>query len=185
MLLGLSGAVQHIPDAVLAGILVAAGLSCFDLRGLRHLGKAPRSDGALLLLVLLLTVFSGVITAVAVGMIVAAFVFMKKIADIAEQQTTISPLADEPWADELDLPAADRDRLLIKHVEGPLFFGFARGFADLASLARGGKLLVLRMERVRFMDQSGAYALHDALVDLKAAGLRIFIVGLPVADATS
>jgi len=38
------------------------------------------------------------------------------------------------------------------------------------------------MDRVRFMDQSGAYALHDALVDLKAAGLRILIVGLPVAE---
>jgi SulP family sulfate permease len=41
-------------------------------------------------------------------------------------------------------------------------------------------LLVLRMDRVRFMDQSGAYSLQDALVDLKAVGLRILIVGLPV-----
>lgn len=182
VLLGLSGAVQEIPDAVLAGILVAAGISCIDLRGFAHLRNVPRSDAALMILVLLLTVIYGVIAAVAAGMVMAAFVFMKKIADISEQQTTISPLADEPWADELDLPAADRDRLLIKHVEGPLFFGFARGFADAASLARSGKLLVLRMERIRFMDQSGAYALHDALVDLKAAGLRILIVGLPVAE---
>jgi SulP family sulfate permease len=182
VLLGLSGAVQHIPNAVLAGILVAAGLSCIDLRGLRHLGKAPRSDAALMILVLLLTVFSGVIVAVAVGMIVAAFVFMKKIADISEQQTSIGLLTDEPWADELDLTAADRERLLVKHVEGPLFFGFARGFVDIASLAKDGKLLVLRMDRIRFMDQSGAYALHDALIDLKAAGLRILIVGLPVEE---
>ena len=182
VLLGLSGAVQHIPNAVLAGILVAAGLSCIDLRAVRHLAKVPRSDAALLILVLLLTVFSGVIAAVAVGMILAAFVFMKKIADISEQQTTISPLADEPWADELELATANRDQLLIKHLEGPLFFGFARGFSEIAALAQSGKLLVLRMDRVRFMDQSGAYALHDALVDLKAAGLRILIVGLPVAE---
>src|SRR4051794_4318576 len=182
VLLGLSGAVQHIPNAVLAGILVAAGLSCIDLRGLGHLNKVPRSDAALMILVLLLTVFSGVIAAVAVGMILAAFVFMKKVADISEQQTTIGPLADEPWADELDLPAASRDRLLVKHVEGPLFFGFARGFADIASLAQSGKLLALRMDRVRFMDQSGVYALHDALVDLTALGLRILIVGMPVAE---
>jgi sulfate permease, SulP family len=182
VLLGLSGAVQHIPNAVLAGILVAAGLSCIDLRGLGHLGKVPRSDAALMILVLVLTVFSGVIVAVAVGMIAAAFVFMKKIADISEQQTTISGLRDEPWADELDLTAGDRERLLVKHVEGPLFFGFARGFAEIASHAKGGKLLVLRMDRVRFMDQSGAYALHDTLVDLKAAGLRVLIAGLPVAE---
>ena len=182
VLLGASDVVQYIPNAVLAAILVAAGLSCIDLRGLSHLTKVPRTDAALMLLVLVLTVFSGVIIAVAVGMIAASFIFMKNVADLSEQQTTIGPMADEPWADEIDLPAADRDRLIVKHVEGPLFFGFARGFADLAPLARGGKLLVLRLDRIRFMDQSGAYALQDALADLKAAGLRILIVGLPVAQ---
>jgi SulP family sulfate permease len=182
VLLGLSGAVEQIPKAVLAGILVAAGISCIDLRSFGHLRNVPRSDAVLMILVLVLTVVYGVIAAVAAGMMVAALVFMKKIADISEQHTTISPLADEPWADEIDLPAADRDRFLIKHVEGPLFFGFARGFADAAALAQEGKLLVLRMERIRLIDQSGAYALHDALVDLKAAGLRILIVGLPVAE---
>ena len=182
VLLGLSGVVRYIPNAVLAGILLAAGLSCIDRRGLSHITKMPRADAALMLLVLVLTVFSGVIISVAVGLIAASFVFMKNVADLSEQQTTIGPMADEPWADELDLSAADRDRLLVKHVEGPLFFGFARGFADIAPLARGGKLLVLRMDRVRFMDQSGAYALQDALIDLKAAGQRILIVGLPVAQ---
>jgi SulP family sulfate permease len=182
VLLGLSETVGLIPNAVLAAILVAAGVSCIDLRGLGHITKVPRADAAVMILVLLLTVFSGVITAVAVGMIIAAFIFMKKVADISEQQTTISSLADEPWADERDLAAEDRDRLLVKHVEGPLFFGFARGFADIAPGARDGKLLVLRMDRVSFMDQSGAYALQDALVDLKSAGLRILIVGLPVAQ---
>ena len=182
VLLGLSEAVGLIPNAVLSGILVAAGVSCIDLRGFGHIAKVPRADAGLMILVLLLTVFSGVITAVAVGMIIAAFIFMKKVADISEQQTTISPLADEPWADERDLPAEDRDRLLVKHVEGPLFFGFARGFTEIAPGARAGKLLVVRMDRVSFMDQSGAYALQDALVDLKSAGLRILIVGLPVAQ---
>jgi SulP family sulfate permease len=182
VLLGLSGVVQHIPNAVLSAILVTAGVGCIDLRGLGHITKVPRADAALMLLVLVLTVFSGVIVAVAAGLIVASFVFMKKVADLSEQQTTIGAMTDEPWADELDLPAADRDRLLVKHVEGPLFFGFARGFADIAPLARTGKLLVLRMDRVRFMDQSGAYALQDTLVDLKATGLRILIVGLPTAQ---
>jgi SulP family sulfate permease len=182
VLLGLSGVVQHIPNAVLAGILVAAGLSCIDRRGLGHLTKVPRADAALMLLVLVLTVFSGVILAVAVGLIAASLVFMKNVADLSEQQTTIGLIADEPWADEVDLPAVERDQLLVKHVEGPLFFGFARGFANIAPLVKGGKLLVLRMDRVRFMDQSGAYALQDALIDLKAAGQRILIVGLPVAQ---
>ena len=182
MLLGLSKLVQYIPNAVLAGILVGAGLGCIDFRGLSHIGKVPRSDAAVLLIVLGLTVFSGLIVAVAAGLVIASFIFMKKVADISERQTAISMLADESWADEIDISAEYRDRLLVKHVEGPLFFGFARGFLNIAARAAGGRLLVLRMDRVSLMDQSGAYALQDALVDLKSSGMRIVLVGLPLAQ---
>ena len=181
VLLGLSGLVQYIPNAVLSGILISAGLGCIDFRAFSHILKVPRSDAVVLLVVLLLTVFSGLIIAVAVGVVIASFVFMKNVADTSERMTAISPLADEPWADEIDIPAAYRDRLLVKHVEGPLFFGFARGFLDIAARATGSRLLVLRMDRVSLMDQSGAYALHDALVDFKAAGVRTLMVGLPLA----
>jgi SulP family sulfate permease len=182
VLLGLSSLVQYVPNAVLAAILVGAGLGCIDFRGLSHLRQVPRSDAAVLLVVLALTVFVGLIVAVAVGVIIASLVFMKNVADISEKQTAVSLLADEPWADEIDIPAAYRDRLLVKHVVGPLFFGFARGFLNIAARAAGGQLLVLRMDHVSLMDQSGAYALQDALVDLKSSGMRIVLVGLPVAQ---
>jgi SulP family sulfate permease len=182
VLLGLSNLVQYIPNAVLAGILLGAGLGCIDFRGLSHLGKVPRSDAAVLLVVLGLTVFAGLIVAVAVGLVIASFIFMKNVADISERQTALSLLADEPWVDEVDIPAIYRDRLLVKHVEGPLFFGFARGFLDIAARAAGGRLLVLRMDRVKLMDQSGAYALHDAIVDLTSSGMRVVLVGLPLAE---
>jgi SulP family sulfate permease len=182
VMLGLSNLVQYIPNAVLAGILVGAGLGCIDFRGLRHIHKVPRSDAIVLLVVLGLTLFSGLIVAVAVGLIMTSFIFMKNVADISERQTALSPLADEPWADEIDIPPEYRDRLLVKHVEGPLFFGFARGFLNAAGRATGSRLLVVRMDRVSLMDQSGAYALQDALVDLKSSGMRIVLVGLPVAQ---
>ena len=182
VLLGVSGLVSYIPNAVLAGILVGAGLGCIDFRGLSHIAKVPRSDAAVLVIVLALTVFAGLIVAVAAGLVIASFVFMKKVADICERQTAISPLADEPWADEIDIPSDLRNRLLVKHVEGPLFFGFARGFLNIALSAAGGRLLVLRMDRVSLMDQSGAYALQDALVNLTSSGVRVVLVGLPVAQ---
>lgn len=181
VLLGLSGLVRHIPTAVLAGILVAAGLGCIDYRGVSHLARIPRSDAVIMVLVFLLTLFLGLIAAVAVGLIVASLVFVKKVADLSERETTVAPLAEQPWADELDIPAECRDHLVVKHVQGPLFFGFARGFSDLAAQVEG-KVLVLRMDRVTLMDQSGAYAVHDALVELKNKGIRCLIVGLPVAQ---
>jgi SulP family sulfate permease len=183
VLLGLSGLVQYVPLAVLAGLLVAVGIGIIDYRGFSHILKVPRSDAFLMLFVLALTVFTDLIIAVAAGLIVASFVFMKKISDIAERQTTLTPVADEPWADELIIPDAIRNQLFIKHVDGPLFFGFASQFLDIARQAAvQSKLLVLRMDRISYMDQTGVYALKDALTRLIAAGVRVLVVGVSVAN---
>ena len=182
VLLGLSGLVQHVPRAVLAGLLVAVGIGIIDYHGISHLLKVPRSDAFLMLFVLVLTVFTNLIIAVAAGLIVASFVFMKKISDITERQTTLTPVADEPWADELTIPDTIRDKLFIKHVDGPLFFGFATQFLDIArQVAAQSRLLVLRMDRISYMDQTGVYALKDALTTLNAAGVRVLVVGVSVA----
>jgi SulP family sulfate permease len=182
VLLGLSGLVQYVPHAVLAGLLVAVGIGIIDYRGLNHLVKVPRSDAFLMLFVLVLTVFTNLIVAVAAGLIVASFVFMKKVSDITERQTTLTPVADEPWADELTIPDAIRNSLLIKHVDGPLFFGFASQFLEIAGQAAAqSRLLVLRMDRISYMDQTGVYALKDALTRLNAAGVRVLVVGVSVA----
>ena len=178
VMLGLSGVVQYIPHAVLAGILISAGLSIIDYRSLGHVLRAPRADSLLMLIVLVLTIFTDLITAVGIGMVVASFIFMASIARIMEERTKLTLVADEPWADEIKIPEEMRTRLLIKHVDGPLFFGFAHAFRKLSSQATDGKMLVLRMERVSYMDQSGIYALQDVLVDLEAANLRVFLVGL-------
>src|SRR5215470_6712290 len=182
VVLGLSGLVQHVPRAVLAGLLVAVGIGIIDYRGISHILKVPRSDAFLMLFVLVLTVFTDLIIAVVAGLIVASFVFMKKISDVTERQTTLSQVADEPWADELTIPDALRNKLIIKHVDGPLFFGFASQFLDIARQAgTQSRLVVLRMDRVSYMDQTGVYALEDALTRLIASGVRVLVVGVSVA----
>jgi sulfate permease, SulP family len=131
---------------------------------------------------LVLTVCTNLIIAVAAGLIVASFVFMKKVGDITERQTTLTPVADEAWADELIIPDTIRNKLFIKHVDGPLFFGFASQFRDIARQAAAqSRLLVLRMDRISYMDQTGVYALKDALTRLNAAGVRVLVVGVSVA----
>jgi SulP family sulfate permease len=181
VLLGGSGVVKFVPNAVLAGLLVVVGIGIVDYRGFGHILKVPKSDAFLMVLVLLLTVFAGLIVAVTTGLIVASFVFMKKLSDITEGQTTLTPLQDQPWADEEIIPDAIRNSLFIKHVDGPLFFGFASQFLDLSRALTAGKLLVLRMDRISYMDQTGIYALLESLTNLKKTGLRVLIVGITVA----
>jgi SulP family sulfate permease len=179
VLLGLSSVVRYIPHAVLAGILISAGLSIIDYRSLAHFSSAPRADIILMLLVVVLTIVTDLITAVGIGMVIASLIFMASIAGIMEQRTKLTLVEDEPWADEIEIPEELRNRLLIKHVDGPLFFGFAQVLRKVSSQVADGKMLVLRMERVSYMDQSGIYALQDVLVDLEAANLQVFLVGLP------
>jgi sulfate permease, SulP family len=182
VLLGLSGVLQHVPRAVLAGLLIAVGIDIIDRRGFSHIAKVPRSDAFLTIFVLALTVFTDLIIAVAAGLILASFVFMKKIGDVAERKTTLTLVADQPWADEMTIPDIVRNKLLIKHVEGPLFFGFASQFVDIARQAAiRSRILVLRMDHISYVDQTGVYALNDALTGLHAAGVRVLVVGLSVA----
>jgi SulP family sulfate permease len=182
VLLGLSGLVQHVPRAVLAGVLVAVGIGIIDYRGFSHILKVPRSDAFLMILVLVLTVTTDLITAVVAGLVIASFVFMKEISDTAARETTLMPVADEAWADELTIPDTIRNKLFIKHVQGPLFFGFASQFLDIARQAMAqSRLLVLRMDRISYMDQTGVYALRDALTRLIAARVRVLVVGVSIA----
>lgn len=158
----------QIPKPVLAGILFTVGLGIIDYRGLKHMGKVPRADVIVMLLVLSITVFFDLLWAVGVGMVLACFFFMKRISDISEKRSTVTKLEPEdPWEDELNLNGEVTDKIYIKHLFGPLTFGFITGFKELTKLLPDNvQLVVIRMERVPYMDQSGLYALEEAVFDL-------------------
>ncbi|MEO1615427.1 MAG: STAS domain-containing protein, partial [Planctomycetota bacterium] len=90
----------------------------------------------------------------------------------------IAPVDPEPqWEDEVEISAAPS--VYIKHLYGPLFFGFSSGFRSLAaSLPQDASTLIVRMERVPFMDQSGLYTLEDTILRLKKAGKTVLLTGL-------
>ena len=180
-LLGLGSMVSYIPLSVLAGLLIAVGVAIIDTKGLKHLTDVPKSDAAVLIVVLLWTVFGNLINAVGAGMVLASVLFMKKSADLIEAGTSISPLDPEPvWDDEADgVNDADVGRsVYIKHLYGPLFFGFSAGFRALAeSLPSDARVIVIRGERVPYIDQSGLYTLEDAILTLTREGKTVVLTG--------
>ena len=182
VLLGIGPMVGHIPNAVLAGILVTVGIGIIDYRGLKHLTSVPRSDAAVMLIVLTLTVIVDLLVAVAAGMVLSALLFMKSISEVVDNRTKLAPLRDfsreVPWADEGDLIDRIGDRVFIKHLDGPLFFGFASRFQEMVSALPRLKTVVLRMDRVPYMDQSGLYALEEAIRDLRGRGVTIAFVDI-------
>ncbi len=178
ILLGLGQLVGHIPNAVLAGILVTVGIGIIDYKGIRHLKSIPLSDAVIMFIVLLLTVFVDLLVAVAAGMVLASFVFMKKTADIVEGESKSISLKDfqseSVWEDEKELVEHLGNKVYIKHIEGPLFFGMIAGFKELfKSLPETVETVVIRMDNVPYVDQSGLYAMEEVVTDLKQKGIKV------------
>lgn len=177
-LLGLGSLAAYIPLSVLAGLLISVGIAIIDYRGLRHLRYVPKADAVVMIVVLLWTVFGNLIHAVAAGVVLASVLFMKKSGDMAEAGTTLKTIDPEPvWDDEQEL--VGDPTIYIKHVYGPLFFGFASGFREMFDeIGSGAKTLIIRMDRVPYIDQSGLYALEEAILRLTKEGKTVALTGL-------
>ena len=177
ILLSLGPLASKIPAAVLAGILVTVGIGVMDYKGLKHIPQLPRAEVIVMLLVLLMTVFIGLIEAVLVGLIMASILFMKKISDVVEHRTDVAPLTDFarelPWDDEGDTIERIGHKVYIKHLDGPLFFGFASRFQDMVNTLKEIEVVIIRMDKVPYVDQSGLYAMEDAILDLNDRGIKV------------
>ena len=179
-LLGLGTLVSYIPLCVLAGLLISVGVAIIDYKGIKHLLDVPKADAAVMILVLIWTVFGNLIYAVAAGVVLASLLFMKQASDLAESETEVTALDPEPvWDDEEQLVKKKSSQVFIKHLYGPLFFGFSSGFRDLAeSLPGEAKTIVVRMERVPYIDQSGLYTLEDTILRLTQEEKQVVLTGL-------
>lgn len=182
VLLSLGPVASMIPAAVLAGILMTVGIGVMDFKGLRHVKQLPVSEVVVMILVLGLTVFVGLIEAVAVGLILASVLFMKKISDMVEHRTVLSPIRnfshEIPWADEADIIDNLGDKVYIKHLDGPLFFGFAARFQELFVALPDVRVVVIRLDKVPYVDQSGLYAMEDAVMGLQSRGITVAFTDL-------
>lgn len=180
VLLGLGKLAGYIPLSVLAGLLIPIGFKIVDTKGLKHLLRVPRADAIVLIIVLLMTTFGSLIQAVGVGLLLASLLFMKRSSDISEEGLNVGTLAgfdgEKPWQDEKEFYEAYKDKVYIKHLYGPLFFGFTSHFQDeIKNIPDDVKALIIRMDRVPYIDQSGLYALENAVLDLEKRGIKVVL----------
>lgn len=168
-----------IPHAVLAGILVKVGWDIIDVNYIARAHRGPRWDLALMALVLGLTVFVDLITAVAAGVVLAALAFVKQLAD--EQLSNFrdgDPQSASPEEKEL-LEKADGHVWMFEFA-GPLSFGAA---ADLGHQVRErvknkGDAIILDFADVPFLDVSAARAVETIICDAKQAGRTAYVTGM-------
>lgn len=189
ILLGLGPVASKIPAAVLAGILVTVGIGVMDYKGLKAIPSLPRdikivgiklsSEVIIMIVVLLLSTFWNLVYAVGIGLVIASLMFMKKIGDLTAQQSNVTSLKEESWADEIGITKKLRDEVFIKHIQGPLFFGSTSDFQQLIKqIPSSASTIIIRMDRMEYIDQSGLYALEDSIVELKKDGKNVLVVDL-------
>ena len=189
IMLGFSSVASKIPAAVLAGILVTVGIGVMDYKGLKAIPSLPRdikvlgiklsSEVLIMMVVLVLSSLWDLVYAVGIGLIIASLMFMKKIGDLTAQQSNVKSLEEEPWADEIGMTKKLRETVFIKHIKGPLFFGSTSDFQQLVKqIPNTATTIIIRMDKMQYIDQSGLYALEDIIVDLKKEGKNILFVDL-------
>lgn len=178
VLLGLGPYAQKIPLACLAAILISVGISIIDYRALRAVRKAPREDVIVMVIVLLHTIFVDLIIAVIAGLAVASLLFAKKMSDT--ELMHVDPVSSVPEAYPVveSLPDEVRKRTFVYSFHGPLFFGEVKHLQQLLEKVVGARYIILHFANVPFADQSGAYALQEALEEWAAAGIDVFEVKL-------
>lgn len=167
-----------IPHAALAGILVKVGYDIIDWTYLKRAHKGPRWDLVLMAVVLGLTVFVDLITAVAVGVVLAALAFIKQLS---EQQIKNLHLQEREVGnpEERALLKSLQNRVSVFDFGGPLSFGAA---ADLGHHVRekadkDTTVLILDFSRVPFLDLSAAKAVETIVEDARHAGKDLYLVG--------
>lgn len=177
ILLALGPVASQIPAAVLAGILITVGIGVMDYKGLKAIPKMQKSEVAVMLVVLILSVFWNLVYAVGIGLVLASIIFMKKIGDLTADQSKLVSLknADElsmAWKDEMNFPERLKEEIFIKRLEGPLFFGYTSDFQKLATeIPETATHVIIRMGKTPYIDQSGLYALEEVLLNISKRGI--------------
>ena len=169
-----------IPMATLAAILVVVAYHMSEWRTFRSELRSPKSDAAVLVVTFALTVLVDLTVAIAVGMVLAAFLFMRRMAEV----TNVSVVTREFSDRDVDA-ATDPNAIGHRHVpagvqvfeiNGPFFFGAAEAFKDTVARVSGKpKVLIVRMRDVPAMDSTGLHALADVVRRSRRDGTLVLL----------
>ena len=159
-----------VPLATLAAILAVVAYHMSEWRAVRAEFRAPKSDIAVMVTTLLLTVLVDLTVAIETGMVLAAFLFMKRMAEVTNVTALTRELQDPGDAaqdEETADPNAVARRVVppgveVYEINGPFFFGAAETFKDrLGQIAARPKVLIIRMRNVPAIDSTGLHALRE------------------------
>lgn len=165
-----------IPIANLAGILVIVAYNMSEWKNFKSILKGPKGDVLVLLITFFLTVLIDLTVAIEVGIILAAFLFMRNMIKFSGVSAYTADIDDEDFGydlveDKYQVPKG----VEVFEIMGPLFFGAAYKFKDAMKYIEHPKALIIRMRHVPLIDATGIQALKDVSKDLKKHHTKLIL----------
>lgn len=177
-----------IPMATLAAILVVVSYHMSEWRTFLDELRAPRSDALVLLTTFTLTLLVDLTVGIGVGMVLAAFLFIRRMASVTEVSAVTDALMTDGSGDEGDPydtdPGAVGRRTIpagveVYEINGPFFFGAAEAFREtIGQVARSPRVLIVRMRHVHAIDSTGMHVLADLARRSRQSGSVLLITEL-------
>lgn len=180
ILLSLGSLSRFIPTACLAGMLVVASYNMSGWRSIRGLFKGQKSDFLVMLTTLSLTVLFDLSIAIEVGLLLAVFLFMKRVQEtstisIATESIDPSEGTDFDLKEVLTIPK----KVEVFEIDGPFFFGIANKFDEQMSVIGGKpKIRIIRMRHVPFIDATGLQNLQTLMRNSHKEQIKVLLSGV-------
>ncbi len=175
LLFKFTGFISQIPICVLAAILIKIGYDILDLKVLKVLKYAPKDDLYVLLAVLFLTVFYNLIFALGLGIVLAALLYAKRVADNTNIKVNeYKPDAYTPYETKVERDSHYKIRIL--HIDGQFFFGSITQIVSHFDELLETEYIILNYSSNSELDMSAIFALEDIIVRLEAQKIKLCLV---------
>lgn len=173
-----------IPMATLGGVVAIVAYNMSELHLVKGLLRSTRSDALVMLTSFLLTVFIDLTVAIQAGVLLAAFLFIRRMSESTEARNITRLLSGSPQtprADDLGQPGIDvPPQVEVFEIYGALFFGAADKFKDtlLSQRRRLPRVLILRMRHVLVLDATALHSLEEVYAHVKTRGITLVLSGV-------
>jgi SulP family sulfate permease len=169
-----------IPLASLSAILVVVSYNMSEWRTFVHLLKSPKSDVAVLLITFILTVVIDLTVAIEVGMILAVFLFMRRMAMVTNVGIITREFNEEEVVDTQSIDSKDVPHgVEVFEINGPFFFGAVDKFKEAVNrIGKKPKVRIIRMRNVQAIDSTGLNALETLHKDCRKQNIQLILSGV-------
>jgi SulP family sulfate permease len=165
-----------IPMATLAGILVVVAYNMSEWQNFVSVAKGPRSDSAVLVTTFLLTILIDLTVAIEIGMVLAVFLFMRKMINHSNVNLLTKGISGNGHDKEAIGNYSIPENVEIFEITGPLFFGAAYKFKDAMKIIEPPpKVLIIRMRQVPIIDATGLKAIEEVHKESKYNGTKLIL----------